>query len=357
MGLEHLDIRNVRNLAQVTLEPGNGLNLIVGPNGSGKTSLLEAIFLLGRGRSFRVARITPLIRNGTTSLRVFGRHHTTAMGAVSIGIERGKSGSRIRVNEQDVRSLSVLASHLPLQLITPESHRLLEQGPRHRRQFMDWALFHVEPRFRSVWQAYHRALRQRNAWLRSGAGGRPVWDETLVAAGLTLHQLRAQYLEQLASQLGLYITRLLDVDDITLRYVPGWPAERSMEDALASSLERDRRYGSTQVGPHRADFMLLSGQTSVSGRLSRGQQKLLVAALNLAQAALTTETSGHECVLLVDDLPAELDQERRAALMQCFDDLPGQVFVTSTAADLLPLGGRRSVRWFHVEQGRVTCPD
>ena len=141
MQLSQVDIQGVRNLKSVSLIPASGINLIYGCNASGKTSLLEAIYLLSHGRSFRTSNIRSVIHSESTKLAVFGKVIQEQTGScIKLGLEKGISHTQIRINQQNVTQASRLAAYLPVQIINPEAHRLLEQGPSQRRKFIDWGL-------------------------------------------------------------------------------------------------------------------------------------------------------------------------------------------------------------------------
>ena len=183
MSLAELRIENLRCVESAALEFSPELNLIAGENGAGKTSILEAIFLLGRGRSFRTRSSERLIRYGQPSLTVFGR--TDDSPARHAGIEiAADGGTRARINGENATSLLELSGVVPVQAIDPEIHKLVDQGPERRRRWLDWLVFHVEPTFAAHWSRYNRALKQRNAALRSGASAVDVWDKELVANGV-----------------------------------------------------------------------------------------------------------------------------------------------------------------------------
>ena len=169
MWVKRLKVERLRSLLQVDVIPCERLNLIVGSNGSGKTSFLEAIYFLGVGRSFRSRFLKDVVTRGRHVLRVFGEIATDDGTIETLGVERGPKESRNRISGEEVRSASRLAKILPTLLITPESQRLLTDGARLRRRMLDWALFHVEPSYNGFLQRYRQALRQRNSQLRQSS--------------------------------------------------------------------------------------------------------------------------------------------------------------------------------------------
>ena len=353
MSLVHLEIARVRNLDTISLDPAERINLIHGENASGKTSLLEAIHLLSLGRSFRSNSIQSVIQRGQETLTVFGRVQGPG-GLTSVGIEKGRQLTRIRINQQTVQKSSALAAVMPVQVINPDIHRLFEQGPRYRRQFLDWGLFHVEPAFLSVWQAYHKVLRQRNAALRARSAPREVryWDSQLLEQGQRLSELRRQYLADLQPWLEQYVGKLLDIIP-TVSYQSGWAREVDFAAAIERGFERDRQQGFTHSGPHRADLVIRHEARPVQEHFSRGQQKLLACAMRLAQVAQYRASQAKVPVLLVDDLPAELDPERRARLMTLLMQSGAQLFITATEPELISLPDEDNTKMFHVEHGSI----
>ncbi len=354
MPLDHLAIRNVRNLQDVRIAPCPALNLLFGPNASGKTSVLEAIHVLGLARSFRSPQVRHVIAHGHDALQVTGRVSREGR-SIPLGVQRSRSETVVRVAGETVRQLSELASHLPLQVLTPESHQLVQEGPRFRRQFVDWGVFHVEPGFADSWREYHRALRQRNHALRAGQSERlvRVWDETLASQGERIAAARRRYLAMLEPLVSEYAARLADID-VQLPYLQGWPGEDGLAAALAQSYARDREQGFTRLGPHRAELVVRADGAAAAQTLSRGQQKLLVAAMRIAQVHLLVQGRGEGCVLLVDDLPAELDAERRARLLDLLKATGAQLFVTATDPGLVPAELFPTRKKFHVKHGELS---
>ncbi len=353
MALARIEIDDFRCLERVALGLDPRYNLFVGPNASGKTSLLEALFFLGRGRSFRTRRLDRLVRHGREDFRIVGwikTHHDTTV----LGIGGNRRGTEIRIGGAPASGAADLATHFPPQIIDPEVHKLLEEGPHRRRRFLDWGVFHVEPTFLDAWHRYHRAVRQRNSALRPGTDPRtaPAWQAEIVSAGLVLDRVRRDYLALLEPVLARFGERLLNLP-VSVAYHSGWPGGETLAEALERSADRDRRHGVTHVGPHRADVAVRVDGLLARERISRGQQKLLAAALTLAQLELHEARAPSTGALLLDDPAAELDTESLARLLGVVRETSAQLFVTALRPDLPGLG--RPGAMFHVEQGRIVA--
>src|SRR5580700_885792 len=354
MTLRQVQVTDFRCLHRADLDLDPNFTLISGPNASGKTSLLEAIYVLGRGRSFRTRRLEPLIRSGTERMMVVGEAELPER-HVTLGIEGTAEGLRARVGGERVASLAELAWVLPVQIIDPEIHRLIEEGPNRRRRFIDWGVFHVEHSFVEHWQRYQQTLRQRNAALKARQGRAVVtaWDAELVRYGELISDARRRYVEQLAPVAASVAARLLDLE-LVIAYRPGWAAGIALSTALEGSFARDLDLGATQAGPHRADLVIRLQGAGVRDRVSRGQQKLLAAVLLLSQIKLFPEDSRTRPTLLLDDPAAELDSVHLRALLDEVRSQPLQLVVTTlqaTQAELAVFGapGRR----FEIEAGEV----
>ena len=350
----------VRNLHPVTLTPSPRINILYGANGSGKTSVLEAVYLLGLARSFRSTRLTPVIQYEQPTCTVFGEVQLAEGGTSNLGVSRERQGDfTIRIDGQNARSAAQLAELLPLQLINPDSFRLLEGAPKIRRQFLDWGVFHVEPRFMSTWQRLQKALKQRNSWLRRGTLDVPsqaAWDRELCLASAEIDEYRRAYIKALKPVFEETLAELVKLDGLTLSYYRGWDKDRELADVLAGSLLRDQQMGHTQAGPQRADLRLRMGAHNAADILSRGQQKLVVCALRIAQGHLVGQARRGQCIYLVDDLPSELDEHHRRALCRLLEELRCQVFITCVDQELLREGWQTEtpVALFHVEHGSIT---
>jgi DNA replication and repair protein RecF len=351
LALDRLSLEGVRNLAPTSLSPGPGINWLVGENGAGKTSVLEGIYMLGRGRSFRSARPASVIQHGLDQLRVVGRRSD----GLILGIERSGDGWRGRIAGRDCQRISEFAAALPLVLFEPDSHRLIDGGPDQRRQYLDWQLFHVEPRYLAVWQRYARLLRQRNAALKSRAGGAVLdaLDAPIVPIAEHLDRLRRQQVESIVEATEGLLDRLgvRLPGPLHCRYRSGFPDDRPLTEALREQRQSDLERGFTQRGPHRADLVLKVNDQAASQELSRGQQKLLALALLLAQLSLLHRSAARSPLLLLDDPVSELDQRHLETVLDWLDQQPFQSWITATAQPLRPC------RMFHVEHGLVRSID
>jgi DNA replication and repair protein RecF len=356
-----LAAENFRLFPAFAFEPGPGINLILGANAAGKTTLLEALYLLGRGRSFRGAA-TDLAGAAGARWRVVGNITAGAGGGHSVGVAWSPEGMAVRLDQQDA-GLQDLVQHVAVQVLEPDSHRLLEEGPVYRRRYLDWGVFHVEHRFFPAWRRFQRALKQRNQALHDGAADAEVcaWHQELAASGEEVQDCRLAHVERLRAPLGEAITALLGPMDWSLELSRGWPAAQSLSESLAAHLPQDRRQGRTIAGPHRAELKLkLSGRTA-KHQASRGQQKLLIAALLMAQAQVVRQATGRAPVLLLDDFPAELGTPFQQALLAALAGYPGQSFLTAIeptealrAAVAPGPGNGPGIAVFHVEHGAVS---
>jgi len=350
LSLVDLRIEDLRCIASAELELHPKLNLIAGPNGAGKTSLLEAVYLLSRGRSFRTRLTERLIRRGQPRLQLLGRVVNAIPHDLGLGCDR-EVGVEARIDRRPVDTLAELATLLPAQIIDPGIHRLVEEGPVHRRRWVDWGVFHVEPGFIRVWGEYTRALRQRNAALRSEGLTAP-WDEELASLGERLAISRQRLLDQLQPLWQDACARLLGDLAIDWGYHRGWSQEHSLLESLQLHTPRDRERGSTGVGPHRFDVVLKVDGRLAREVLSRGQQKLLGASMALSMTRLAAAASPeHHPVLLLDDPAAELDRTRTARLIEEIVGLETQMLVTALDDRFAAFGPPD--RQFHVEHGRI----
>lgn len=349
MALHFLEAHRVRLITRARCNFHPSLNLITGANASGKTSLLEAIYLLGSGKSFRTAQPAHVIQHGTASLTVFGR--VSCRGQThSLGLEREGVLRRVRVDERPETSAAALAAHLPVQVLAPETHYAFLGASSERRAALNWGVFHVEQDFYGHWQRYQRLLKQRNAALKAGARV-DVWDIELGTLGEQIHSWRERYLAQWNEGFGVCAQALAGLE-VRLDLQRGWRQDLALAEALQADQGRDQEAGFTHSGPHRADVVFRGDSGGVRHHYSHGQQKLLVAAARLAQLALLSD-SGVVPVLLIDDLAAELDRAHRATILAWLAGLNLQAFITATEESEIDLSPWPEHAKFHVEQGVV----
>jgi DNA replication and repair protein RecF len=292
-----------------------------------------------------------LIRHDTEGFVVFGEIQTKDR-CIPVGVEGSAAGIRGQIAGTKASTLAELAVVLPVQIIDPEIHRLIEEGPSRRRRFLDWGTFHVKPTFLAHWQRYHRALKQRNAALKSGQPSAAVsaWDGDLLRYGEFLTDARARYVASLAPHAELIGRNLLGME-LELSYRAGWARDQSFAESLQQSRSHDQASGATQVGPHRAELSIRLNGVGVKDRISRGQQKLLAAALLMAQLKLFPDDAPVQPSLLLDDPAAELDDDRLTGLIREVLGHSVQLIVTTLHSEFAAFGtpGRR----FGVAAGRV----
>jgi DNA replication and repair protein RecF len=346
--IAEVQLGSFRCFDSATLEPGPGFNLISGGNASGKTSLLEALYFLGRGASFRATRSEAAIHFEADRCTLFGRLGVGFTTRVGLEVSRSE-GLSIRLDGSS-GTRADLARALPVQLLDPASHELVSGPPAVRRQFLDWGVFHVEHTFLPAWQRYRRALQQRNAALRNGSAAAWHWDDGLIADGEIVDACRRRVLDLLQPGVQTASDRLLGAE-VELSYQSGWADGSSLAEALAGSRDRDLQMATSTTGPHRADVRITVHDRRARGTVSRGHEKLVAAALTLAQIELVARCREQSVVLLLDEPGADLDRAHLERLLSAVGDAPAQSFVTSLDPAGVPLP--EGARAFHVEHAEV----
>ncbi|OUS06105.1 hypothetical protein A9Q90_06175 [Gammaproteobacteria bacterium 54_18_T64] len=362
MFLTRLDVHGIRNISSASLSPTDGINIFYGENGSGKSSILEAIYLLGRGRTFRSRYTSTLINHQAKKCTVFGAANCTKQAVpYTVGVSRDVSGSfQFKIDGQRATASSLLAEAMPLLLMNSESFLLIEGGPAGRRRFLDWGVFHVEQQFKAVWAQFQRSLQQRNKLLRHDKISQKeliTWDHSFVGLSVQLTQMRKDYFKLIEPVFYELIEKLTSVKGLSLSFQQGWDEDRSLDSLLAENFERDVRRQTTNAGPHRADLKILVDGRAAGNVLSRGQIKSLVAALIVGQGQMLRTSRDKQCIYLFDDLVSELDQNYLLRLLKVLVGVKAQVFITGT--DYVPLVNVleneriEDFAVFHVKQGTV----
>lgn len=327
MNITQLSIQNFRNIQSVNIKLHPRFNLLIGDNGAGKTSVLEAIHFLSLGRSFRSKQLNRIIKTGKPEFVLFAKNEHSR-----IGLSRHISGeAKLKLNGDLLQGHVLVTQQFPVLLFNPESFQLFTDGSRPRRQLIDWGIFYQDRQFLPVWHQYKKGLQQRNAALKTNqnAGQVQLWDAILIKAAQKIDQLRAAYIEQIKEALGGVIGSFIQQQGIELQYYRGWSREKELQQVLQEDLQRDQQLGFTHHGPHRADLRLRAKSKPAQEVLSRGQQKVLVCGLKLAQGLLLQQQTGKQCVYLLDDIASELDVNNRELLLNYLRQLNAQVMLTS----------------------------
>jgi len=353
MFIGSLQVRNVRNLVELELELGPGLNLFQGPNGSGKTALLEAVFLLARGRSFRTSRLSEVPRYGESGFQVIARIQHSQDGQVVTGVSREGKSLLVRYHGEPVRRMSSHARQFPLSIATPDSQDLIYGSPKIRRRWLDWGLFHVEQNYLENWRAYHRALRQRNCLLKISARSRELsaWEQEMATYSTEIQSTRERFTNTVSAHLQLLVDKTAHYP-AALRLEPGWDLDCSLVQELEAARSQDASAGYTRLGPHRADLIFMADEKDASVALSRGQSKLYVVLLAIALSQAITELGGESPVLLLDDPLAELDPQTQDILVHLISNQACQSLMSFPNEDYQsPV--TNDVAVFHVKRGNI----
>ncbi len=352
MALQTLLVQKLRIIEQLEISLATDANLFIGENGAGKTSILEAIDVLSRGRSFRERRTSPLIHHEASDLIVSGKVGSVEK-AVHLGIQKTARKTVLHCNHEKVASIANHASYLPVLSMHPDSHQLIQGSGKFRRNYIDWSAFHVKHKFLQTWRAYSKCLKQRNQALRNNCSEQElmVWSKQLSALGEQVNLTRSEIFQEIRPIFDKFSSKLLPECKISMTYLKGWEEDASLEEALVKVHAQEVHTKTTRCGPHRADLKLFLNQQDAAATASRGQQKLIAASLLLAQIEHIQSLNKQKCVVLLDDVRAELDQQHAHALLSALQALGCQVFITAIEAEQIDLHGWEDTKTFHVKQG------
>jgi len=356
--VKRLRVERLRIIESVEIEPGPAINLLVGPNGSGKTSVLESLHVLAYGKSFRSPSREVLIRRGASDFSIFAEVQSAADTVRHrLGLACSTRSWQARVDGDSVATLGELLRFCPVVCFEPGSHALIAGPSEQRRRFLDWGLFHVEPTFTDVWRRFQRALKQRNALLKSGQGRKALdaWDAEIADSGEQLHMLRQKYSASLVPYFRAAAAKLMpEAGAPEFTYLAGWRSDReSLGQVLAQSRDRDMATGHTRVGPHRCNWELTYPELPQRDSFSRGQEKLTALICVVAQADHFAGTCGHWPIIALDDLGSELDQAHQRHAITAVAECGAQVWITGTSAPTGLAEHPDAVTTFHVEQGCI----
>jgi len=369
MAVQVLNLSDFRNFSNLTVNFHQDLNFVIGANGSGKSSLLEAIFYLGHGKSFRTSKFDSLVAFEREAFTVSTKDFENRR----LGVSRNKVTNEVKIKLDGVNhsKLSDLAKNIAVQIVTPESFKLFFGGAKERRKFVDLGMFHVKHSFPKQWKEFSIALKQRNACLRNREHLSMLnyWTEIFCKYALILSESRIEYLSELADEVKVWLKILLPniAEDITIQYSRGWNRNKDLADVLQDSYERELKYGYSLFGAQKFDVQFLIKKQPIDIKLSRGQQKLFLLALTFAQAKIIKQVKRVKPILLIDDIGAELDLNSRTMLSTAISRLNCQVIITAIEEHVLApfildggndkklVSEQNNYNMFHVEHGQISA--
>lgn len=360
MKLDNIQIRHFRNLNDVVLNPSPSINVLLGQNGSGKSSLLEAIHYLGYGRSFRTLRNKNVVQYNQQKFTVFCKC-SQGDSVFNLGISRSLVDETVvSLNGKRSSKIADLVSLVPLQIFTPQSSEILVGSPKLRRRYLDWGLFHVEHGFLNLANNYTKSLKHKNALLRAAKHDEhqerqnSYWSSEVSRLGLELSLMRNNYLDRLKLYINSNLEQFIPEFNVEISYYRGWEKGLTLHESLLKNFDKDKKNGFTSVGCHKADLRLRVDGIAVSDILSRGQLRMLMAALQLAQTQLLYKELNRTCIFLLDDVGAELDESKRELFIDSLLESNNQLFVTAIEKKQLEFMTKyKYKKMFHVEHGQV----
>ncbi|MEE8364599.1 MAG: DNA replication/repair protein RecF [Gammaproteobacteria bacterium] len=346
MTIRQLSLTDFRNLRSTTLDFDPAINLISGDNGSGKSSLLESIFVLCQACSFRTHQLKQCIRHGKPGFLLFGRFSD-----YKVGLSRSEQKQEIKLDGEPVKRRSELASRTPIGIVNADSFNLVMGPPQQRRAYIDWCLFHVKHQYVEHWMQFRHALKQRNQLLkkRQDLNLLEYWNDYLVKPSLAIQQNRRKYTALINDLLGKQMSDLLGDLKISLDYRAGWPAEIDLHQCLQLNRDKDIKAGFTNFGVHRDNIRILAGGSPAAQVLSRGQVKKLCLALLITALKLVREEGDRPMILLIDDLCSELDKNTQHKVFQHLLGVGIQLFITNIENVVPSVFQGKEFKMFHVE--------
>ncbi len=349
MSLQQLSLSDFRILINVKLDLNPSCNILTGQNGAGKTNLLEAIHILGHGKSFRTHQLNQSIQKGKDGFLLVGRYsdHIT-------GIERRAGKTQIKLDGQSINRVSKLAEKSPITLINERCFELVCGEPERRRAFIDWCVFHVEHQYRNIWNNYNRALQQKNQLLRTRQNSKQLdlWNERLSQLGSQIQGLRLEYLDRIKLKIEQIKQDFIDDTMLELEFVPGCSLDNPLQD-LDKHKKQELKLGYSLVGAHRDRVNYKSGNQPVCSKLSRGQIKRVAILSLIASLSLVQERGRETSIILVDDLESELDHNALQSVLQVLAKQPAQIFLTNIRRQGYLPDFFDEFQMFHVEHGMI----
>lgn len=351
MYIEKLDIKNFRNIENISISLKPHLNVIYGQNGSGKTSILEAFHTLVRNTSFRTHQVKQTIKDGTDQMLVHADLVDDFGTLLNIKIKKSKLITDLSLNGEKQNKLSNIAKKIPILLISENFQKLLKTPPTYRRKFIDWGVFHVEHSYQNNFIKFDTALKQRNSALGDPGKLLEIWDEQVALYGQILTSQREIFINELSLIYRELSNDYIFLKDSEIVFNRGWPDDESLHSILRNKYKKDLKLRYTSLGPHRFDFTIRTDGKDLSPLLSNGQQKILTILLQLSQSLLVHKKIGIRPIVLCDDIFSELDDKNTKVVIDELLLNKHQLILTSI--DNPELLSSADIGLFHVEHGNL----
>ena len=350
MSISQLSLTDFRGLKSTTLDFHPHINLITGNNGSGKTSLLEAIYVICQAYSFQTHQLKHCISHNGNQFLLFSKFSD-----YKVGLSKSDKKLEIKIDGETVKRRSQLATRTPISIVNSDSFNLITGSPELRRKYLDWCLFHVEQDFAIYWVQFKHALKQRNSILKSRKDLNMVeyWDNYLIEPSIVIQGLREKYSALISELLTSQFSSLLGEFELSLEYEKGWPTGKSLEESMRDSRARDIKSGFTNVGIHRDNLKLTTNGKPVTQTLSRGQLKRLCIALQITLLEIVKTRSNRPMIILIDDIASELDSNSQEKAFKYLLEMGIQVFISNIEATIPAPLQNKEFKMFHVEHGII----
>ena len=332
MFIQQLKLNGFRCYEHIELTFDQRINVFCGDNGAGKTSILEAIYFLSTGKSFRSKRTKNLIKQQAEELVVFSQFINADQQPNQVGVSLSKQLKKnLRLNQQPVNNQSQIAHLLPVVSIDPDSYLFLDKPPQYRRSFLDWLVFHVKHEYLPTWSKVARCQKHLNSLYKSKAlDDLPYWEQQYIQYSDQLNQLRITVFEQLSVLVQQKVSEFIpELSDFSIQYFQGWSADHTLEQQLNKDRDKNILYGNLNAGIHKMDIKNRVDGLPAHERLSRGQKKLISIIYYLSFIELIGSHLNTTPILCLDDMDAELDQEKTHILGDFIKQSDHQVFITT----------------------------
>ena len=331
MYITNLRLQNFRNIHNQEFNFNHNINFIIGKNGSGKTSILESIYFLSHSRSFRSSQLNRIINHDADEFIIFTK--TISSNETTISLSRKKNGNNIsKLNSETQKNHAEITRNLPIQLMNPEAFNLINSGAKQRCKILDWGAFYIDKTFLKIWQQTKFLIKQRNSALKQNYPYTYIKaiDKKLNEFGNILDIKRKIYFSKLKPKIYEILAQFNPNLKLDMDYYRGWNDNKDLHQVLEESFNSDNKYNVTNHGPHKADILLTINNKPIQDIFSRGQQKLLICAIKLAQGEIHNLENENKCIYLIDDITSELDNTHTQTFFDYLKKLKSQVFITTT---------------------------